>query len=82
MPTTAATLQLAVAAHGIGEHRHPAQTRLQHSIQVHASPTSTTPAMPSTMLHHVDGEFVTSQVEGQMETFRVADGQPDRLWKI
>jgi hypothetical protein len=50
MLTTAATLQLTAAAHGIGEHRHPAQNRIQHSIQSCASSLSATPAMPSTML--------------------------------
>jgi ribulose 1,5-bisphosphate carboxylase large subunit-like protein len=59
MPTTTATLQLAPAAHGIGEHRHPAQNRIQHCIQPCASSLCATPAMPSTMLNHVDKEFVT-----------------------
>ena len=49
--------------------RRPAEPLLQHwagtasmhptRIPPHASSTSTTPAMPSTMLHHVDKEFVT-----------------------
>jgi hypothetical protein len=60
MPTARAEVLLAVVAHGIGKHRRAAQSRFQNSIQVHASSASTTPAMPSTMLNHVDIEFVTS----------------------
>ena len=63
MPTAGAAVLLIAAAHGIGKHRCAVQSRLQHSIQAHASLTSTTPAMPSTMLHHVDIEFVTSLID-------------------
>ena len=60
MATARAAVLLAAAAHGTGEHRHAAQIRIQHSMQPCASSPSATPAMPSTMLHHVDIEFVTS----------------------
>ena len=54
MPTAIAVVLLAVAAQGIGKHRRAAQIRFQNCIQAHASSASTTPAMPSTMLNHVD----------------------------
>ena len=57
-PEEAAVL-LAAAANGIGEHCRAAQIRSQHCIPPHASSTSATPAMPSTMLDHVDIQFVT-----------------------
>jgi hypothetical protein len=59
MPTARAAVQLAAAAHGIGEHRRAAQSGVLHSIQPCASSLCTTPAMPSTMLNHVDIVFVT-----------------------
>jgi hypothetical protein len=73
MPTTRAALQLAAAAHGIGEHRCVAQTRSQHCIQACASWLCATPAKPSTMLNHVDIEFVTSLIgapEGDVRSRR------------
>jgi len=54
MTTARAAMLLAGAAHGIEEHRRAAQSRFQHCIPPHASSTSTTPAMPSTVLDHVD----------------------------
>jgi hypothetical protein len=73
MATARAAVLLAAAAHGIGEHRRAAQGRFQHCIQAHASSPSTTPAMPSTMLNHVDIEFVTSLIgtpEGDVRSCR------------
>ena len=54
MPTARAAVLLAAAAHGIGKHRRAAQSRFQNCIQAHASSASTTPAMPFTMLNHMD----------------------------
>ena len=73
MPTAKAAVQLAAAAHGIGEHRRAAHIRIQQCIQPCASSASATPAMPSTMLDHVDIEFVTSLIgapEGDVRSRR------------
>ena len=74
---TTATLQLAAAAHGTGEHRHPAQSRIQHCIQPCASSLCATPAMPSTMLNHVDKSSLHPLSGLQRVTSGAADGQPD-----
>ena len=74
---TTATLQLAAAAHGTGEHRHPAQSRIQHCIQPCASSLCATPAIPSTMLNHVDKSSLHPLSGLQRVTSGAADGQPD-----
>jgi hypothetical protein len=76
MPTAGTAVLLAAAAHGIGKHRRAAQIRFQNCIQAHASSASTTPAMPSTMLNHVDIEFVTPTNWAPMKTVLAATAQP------
>ena len=80
MATARAAVLLAAAAHGTWEHRHAAQIRIQHSMQPCASSPSATPAMPSTMLHHVDIEFVTSTNWAPVKTVSAATGQPRVGW--
>ena len=76
------TLQLAAAAHGIVQHRRAAQIRIQHCIQACASSLCATPALPSTMLNHVDNSSLHLQVDGQMEAFGAAERDSGRISEI